>query len=55
MLKTNIGNYAKEQTNKKKMWILAGCGDQGRERSCKLKKNVKRERERESEREKLKK
>ena len=55
MLKTNIGNYAKEQSNKKKMWILAGCGDQGRERSCKLKKNVKRERERENEREKLKK
>ena len=54
MLKTNIGNYAKEQTNKK-MWILAGCGDQGRERSCKLKKNVKRERERERVREKLKK
>ena len=51
MLKTNIGNYAKEQTNKKKMWILAGWGDQGRERSCKLKKNVKRERERERERE----
>ena len=54
MLKTNIGNYAKERTNKHKMWILAGCGDQGREeRSRKLDKNVKRERE--SDREKLKK
>ena len=43
MLKTNIGNYAKERTNKHKMWILAGCGDQGREeRSRKLEKNVRR-------------
>ena len=46
MLKTNIGNYAKERTNKHKMWILAGCGDQGREeRSRKLEKKV-REKER---------
>ena len=52
MLKTNIGNYAKEQTNKK-MWILAGCGDQGRE---KLKVGEEcEEREREREREKRKK
>ena len=46
MLKTNIGNYAKEQTNKKRRgyWLAVEIRE---ERSRKLEKNVKRERVRE--------
>ena len=57
MLKTNIGNYAKERTNKQTntkcgYWLAVEIREEKRE-AVSWKKNVKRERE--SEREKLKK